>query len=104
MFHFWNKPNINEGIRTFQQTPGAVLLDVRTTQEYKDGHIPGSQNLPLHRLNDVEDQIPSQDTPIYIYCHSGARSRQAATFLMEMGYPFAYNIGGVAEYDGRLEA
>ena len=49
----------------------AVLLDVRTPDEYAAGHIPGSVNYPLERLRDYEGD---SSKPIYAYCRSGARS------------------------------
>ena len=46
----FRRPDINDGLRRFESTPGAVLLDVRTAEEYAAGHLPGSRNLPLHLL------------------------------------------------------
>ena len=44
-----------------------------------------------------------KDTPLFVYCHSGARSRQAAALLAQMGYTNAKNIGGIAAYRGKVE-
>ena len=44
-FDFLKQPDINQGVQSFQKTPGAVLLDVRTPEEYHQRHIPGSRNL-----------------------------------------------------------
>ena len=46
-FDFLHGADINEGVELFRSTPGALLLDVRTAQEYAGGHIPGSVNIPL---------------------------------------------------------
>ena len=48
---FARRPSLAEGLETWKSTPGAVLLDVRTPEEYRAGHIPGAQNLPLNRLS-----------------------------------------------------
>ena len=48
-------PDINRGIADCRNTEGAVLLDVRTPQEYREGHIPGSINIPLQQLDKAID-------------------------------------------------
>ena len=52
-FDFLKQANINQGIEEYKRTTGAVLLDVRTPQEYQEGHIPESKNVPLQQLNNV---------------------------------------------------
>lgn len=100
MFQFFEKrPDLNEGVRMWKETPGSVLLDVRTREEFIDGHVPGSVNLPLERLMEID--IP-KETPIFVYCHSGSRSGQAAMWLNRQGYQ-ATNVGGIIEYHGALE-
>ena len=96
-------PDINRGIAEFDQTPNAVLLDVRTPQEYREGHIPGSQNVPLDMLEDVDDMIHVKSTPVFVYCHSGIRSRHAARTLQVMGYTRVRNLGGIDAYSGKME-
>ncbi len=49
-FDFLKGPDINQGVQEYGAVPGAVLLDVRTPQEYREGHIPGSGNAPLQAL------------------------------------------------------
>ena len=49
-FNFFGQGNINQGVEEYKATPGAVLLDVRTISEYREGHIPGSKNVPLQQL------------------------------------------------------
>ena len=102
-FDFFKQPDINQGIKDYQATPGAVLLDVRTTQEYGDGHIPGSKNLPLQVIDKVAAVAENKDTVLFVYWHSGARSRQAAGMLRQMGYTNVNNIGGIAAYSGKVE-
>ena len=100
---FLKGPDINQGIQEYCAAPGAVLLDVRTPQEYREGHIPGSINAPLQSLG-IEDALPAnQDAPLFVYCHSGARSSQAVKLLARMGYVNAKNIGGIAAYQGKVE-
>jgi phage shock protein E len=97
---FGRKIDTDAGVTTFRETQGAVLLDVRTRQEHAGGHIPGSVNLPL-------DQIPSielaQSTPLFVYCHSGARSAQAVSWLTGHGFSRVTDLGGIVSYHGPLE-
>ena len=97
------KPDINESVKEYRSTSGAVLLDVRSPQEYREGHIPGSKNVPLQRLGDVSRVAPDQDAPLFVYCYSGSRSGQAVSVLGGMGYSNARNIGGIASYSGEIE-
>lgn len=102
-FDFFHAPNINTGVNEFHATPKGVLLDVRTPQEFREGHIPGSQNVPLQAIDKVGQTVENKDTPLFVYCHSGARSRQAAALLKQMGYSKVKNIGGLAAYFGKVE-
>ena len=104
LFRFLTPPDINAGVRSFLQTPGALLLDVRTEAEYRGGHIPASRNLPLGAPKQaVEAAVPQKDTPLFVYCQSGGRSRQAAAQLKQMGYTHVTDIGGIAAYTGERE-
>jgi rhodanese-related sulfurtransferase len=100
---FFRQPDINGGVQDWLRTPGALLLDVRTPSEYRMGHIPGSVNLPLQQLDNVQEITDNEEVPIYVYCQSGARSRQAAALLERMGYRGIRNIGGIASYRGKVE-
>ena len=102
-FNFLKAPDINQGVAEYNAVPGAILLDVRTPQEYRDGHIPGSKNVPLQSLGAVGSVPAGKDAPLFVYCHSGARSGQAVKLLTRMGYANAKNIGGIAAYTGKVE-
>ena len=65
--------------------------------------IPGSKNLPLQTIDKVDSIVENKDTALYVYCHSGARSRQAVSYLQHMGYTNVNNIGGIAAYSGKVE-
>lgn len=101
---FSRRPDIDGQVEQFRRTPGALLLDVRTEEEYAEGHIPGSVNLPVGEQRRREDLLPDDpDAPIYVYCLSGARSAQMVMDLQRMGFTRVYNIGGIQSYSGDLE-
>ena len=103
IFDFFKQPDINKGLKEFAEAENAVLLDVRTPQEYGEGHIPGSKNVPLQTLDKVRSVVENKDTELFVYCYSGARSKQATVVLGQMGYTNVQNIGGIAAYQGKVE-
>ena len=100
---FFRTPDLNQGLTMYETTPGTVLLDVRTREEYQTGHIPGSKNIPLQALDKVTSILEDKTAPIFVHCLSGARSAQAVGKLKKMGYIHVTNIGGIAEYNGKVE-
>ena len=103
-FDLLKGPDINQGVREWGAAPGGVLLDVRTPQEYREGHIPGSKNVPLQELDRISAVAAGKNTPLFVYCYSGARSRQAVSALERMGYRNIKNIGGISAYSGKVES
>lgn len=71
---------------------GAIIIDVRTKSEYKDGHIKGSINMPLDELNNLLVNI-KKDKTIITVCQSGMRSKMAAGILKKNGFDQVYNGG-----------
>lgn len=102
-FDFLKHADINQLLEEYDNTPQAILLDVRTRQEYNEGHIPCSENLPLQSIDEILRIASRKDTPLFVYCHSGARSSHAASALREMGYTHVKNIGGICSYLGKVE-
>lgn len=102
-FDFFKTPDINQGVQEYKAIPGAVLLDVRMPQEYREGHIPKSKNVPLQSIEKALSVVKSKNSTVFVYCHSGARSRQAVGALQKMGYENVKNIGGIASYTGKVE-
>lgn len=76
-----------------------LLVDVRTPQEFAEGHIAGSVNIPLQDLTARMSEIP-KDTNAVIYCRSGNRSGQAMQILANAGYTKIYDLGGVIAWTG----
>lgn len=80
-----------------------VLVDVRTKEEYAEGHIEGAILLPLDQLETLaEEQLPDKDATILVYCRSGNRSAQASALLVELGYTQIYDFGGIMDWPGEI--
>ena len=76
-----------------------VLLDVRTEEEYNEGHIEGATLLPLSTIKaNVSSVVPNQDATLFVYCRSGVRSAEAVKTLMKLGYTRVYNLGGIIDW------
>jgi len=68
------------------------FVDVRTVEEYKQGHVPGAINIPVQVLADRLNEVP-KDKQVYVYCESGVRSAKAAKLLATSGFTNIENMG-----------
>ena len=75
---------------------GGQLIDVRTPSEYAAGHIDGALNLSLQDIQQGSVPSAAKTKPVYVYCHSGSRSGQAATILKAAGYQNIVDLGAIA--------
>ena len=66
IFGFFKQADINAGVQEFLKTEKAVLLDVRTKEEYESGHIENSENIPLQQIEKVLAKITDKDTPLFV--------------------------------------
>ena len=72
---------------------GATLIDVRSPQEYEEGHLDGAICIPTYEIeNVIQNKIPNKEEKIILYCDSGIRSKKAQRKLEKMGYVNVYNL------------
>ena len=72
-----------------------LILDVRSEEEYLEGHIPGAVLIPHSQLAErVEELSAYKDQPVYVYCRSGRRAGIAEEYLQEAGFSQLYHIEG----------
>ena len=87
-----------------QQEQGYVILDVRTPEEFAQGHIPHAINLPENRIGeDPPKDLPDRDQTIFVYCTKGVRSMNVANRLAHMGYKNIVEMGGLQDWHGPIE-
>ncbi len=80
-----------------------TLVDVRTQEEYDEGHIEGALLLPLDQLETLsEEQLTDKEAAILVYCRSGNRSAQASEILVDLGYQNVYDFGGIVDWPGEI--
>ena len=80
--------------RTIDAKETTLIIDVRTPQEYAQGHIQGSQLVPLQEIAQKVGSLGKKDQKMYVYCRSGARSAQAIAFLRQQGFTDVHNMSG----------
>lgn len=73
-----------------------VIIDVRSDQEFNQGHFDGALHMPYEQIDSmIGDRVQDKDTPIVVYCKSGRRAGIAADTLAELGYSDVENAGGL---------
>ena len=85
-----------EAKEVMKNESGNVILDVRTAEEFLEGHIPGAINVANEDIEAEEiTHLPDKEQMILVYCRSGSRSKQAAEKLVALGYTNIVEFGGV---------
>lgn len=74
-----------------------IIVDVRTPEEYGEGHIEGAKLIPISELEKRLDELP-KDKPIIVYCRSGNRSKKAANVLVKNSFRRVYDMGGIVHW------
>ena len=83
---------------------GYIILDVRTQEEYDEGHIPGAILIPYDEiLEKAECVLTDKDQLILVYCRSGRRSKLAAEDLVKLGYTNIKEFGGILDWPYETE-
>lgn len=81
------------------QNKEAIILDVRTEEEYDSGHIKGAILIPDYEISEkVEELLTDKSATILVYCRSGRRSALAAASLHDLGYRIIYDFGGILDW------
>ena len=75
---------------------GAVLVDVRSKEEFDAGHVDGAINVPVDTV--ASHDFGKKDAPLVVYCGSGARSARAATALVGQGYTAVHDLGAMSNW------
>ena len=93
--------SMDEAIAIMESESDYIILDVRTTEEFADKHIPDAINIPDETIG-TEDipELPDKDQLILVYCRSGNRSKQASDKLVGLGYTNIVEFGGINDWPG----
>ena len=93
-----------EAKQIMDSSEGYIILDVRTQEEYDEGHIPGAILIPDTQIEArAETELTEKDQLILVYCRSGRRSKLAAEILVELGYTNIREFGGIIDWPYEVE-
>lgn len=79
---------------------GAKIVDVRSPEEFEDEHYDGAVNIPVNEIQARTAELGGPETPLVLYCASGARSGYAARLLASAGFKKVVNAGGLYDMPG----
>ena len=87
-----NKDIIKDDLNSYIKQ-GAIIIDVRSPQEFREGHIDGAISIPDYQIKkEIERKIPNKNEIIIVYCSTGHRSQKSKKILERLGYKNVYNI------------
>ena len=95
---------MNEIQKVMDKEINYIILDVRTIEEYNEGHIPNAICIPNEAIDkNVYEKLSDKNQLLLIYCRSGNRSKQATKKLSELGYTNLIEFGGIIDWTGDIE-
>lgn len=105
MFSFFSRNRVNSvNVNDLGELLGKInLIDIREPYEYKGGHLPTAQNVPMSKILAEADKYLNKDKEYYIICQSGGRSSSTCSKLKEKGFNVVNVLGGTSRYTGSLK-
>ena len=95
---------VEEAKQIMDSEEGYIILDVRTQEEYDQGHIPGAIVISHEEIAEKAEQVlMDKNQLILVYCRSGRRSKIAAEALVELGYTNIMEFGGIIDWPYEVE-
>jgi rhodanese-related sulfurtransferase len=97
-------PGVVDGASALRlQARGVTVLDVRTSQEFEAGHVPGAVNIPYDQVAGRSAEVGLKGKPVLLYCRSGRRSAIAAAELVRQGFTAVYDFRSISDWPGPVE-
>lgn len=102
MSFFEKQLTVNEGINRSRTESNAYLIDIRSKEDFKSGHVKGAINIPLNRLDLIENRIQDKNAHLYLVGSYSSRPQKAKKALKKMGYKNITLSGCMEEHYGIL--
>ena len=93
----------NKSAQTVKPEADALLIDVRTPEEFSAGHLENAINVPLQNISSISSVASDKNTVLYLYCRSGRRVKMAISELRKLGYNNLHDFGGMQEAAEKLK-
>ena len=93
-------------LNQFHSEENAIILDVRTPEEFETSRIPNSKNIDFYNPQNfmLEIEKLDRDNSYYVYCRTGVRSANSCQLMNELGFDKVYNLlGGIVEWKGEID-
>lgn len=95
----YRKISADDAKKMMDENEDFIILDVRTEEEYEQGHIENSLLIPDNKIGDkAEEILTDKDAVIFVYCRSGRRSENATKELIDLGYTKTFDFGGINDW------
>lgn len=85
----------NEEAMEICKRTNALLIDVRTPEEYREKHIEGAINIPVYEIDNIKNEIIDPNKVILVYCKTGKRSKIVKQILTQNGYKNVYTFSAI---------
>ena len=96
-------PTFFGNVVSLTREDNVFIVDVREKDEYEEGHLSFSINVPLSNIESIENiESIKKNSKIIVYCRSGNRSKTAQMRLIDMGYTEVYDMGGILDWTYEL--
>ena len=86
--------NYDEAMEIYKKN-NALLIDVRTPEEYREKHIDGAINIPIYEIDNIKNEIIDSNKVILLYCKTGKRSKLVKQILMQNGSKNVYTFNAM---------
>lgn len=105
MFPFMSRNSIDSvDVNEIESLLGKInLIDIRETYEYKEGHLPTANSIPMNTVLSDPEKYLEKSKEYHIICHSGSRSSMACGILKQKGFKVINVSGGTGRYRGKLD-
>ena len=95
--------SMSKAMEMMESEENYIILDVRTEEEFKQGHIPEAVCIPNEVIGQrAEAELPDKEQLLLVYCRSGNRSKQASKKLAALSYSNVYEFGGIKDWPGKI--